>query len=103
MTHHDVFMHVSKSTGGGALMAVCLICRVVATCRNPDGAAELQELQSMHPDQLSIVQMDCTNEGSIAEAARQVSGSHSHLDLLLNVAGILHIPGKMSPGVLAQC
>ena len=42
--------------------------------------------------------MDCTKEDSIAQAAQQVSASCSHLDLLLNVAGILHIPGKMSPG-----
>ncbi|CAL5223686.1 g6237 [Coccomyxa viridis] len=71
--------------------------RVVATCRNPDGAAELQELQGRSSGRLDIVQLDCTDEGSIAEAASQVSGSHRHLDLLLNVAGILHIPGKMSP------
>ena len=44
------------------------------------------------------MQLDCTSEESIAEAVSQVSGSHKHLDLLLNVAGILHIPGKMSPG-----
>ena len=44
------------------------------------------------------MQLDCTDEASIAEAASQVSANHSHLDLLLNVAGILHIPGKMSPG-----
>ncbi len=70
----------------------------MATCRNPDGAAELQELQGRSSGRLDIVQLDCTDEGSIAEAASQVSGSHRHLDLLLNVAGILHIPGKMSPG-----
>jgi NAD(P)-dependent dehydrogenase (short-subunit alcohol dehydrogenase family) len=73
-------------------------CRVIATCRNPAGAAGLQELQRDHPEQLSVVALDCTSEESIAQAAEQVSGSHSHLDLLLNVAGILHIPGKMSPG-----
>ncbi len=44
------------------------------------------------------MQLDCTDEDSIAKAASQVLGSHRHLDLLLNVAGILHIPGKMSPG-----
>lgn len=44
------------------------------------------------------MQLDCTDEGSITKAASQVSGRHGHLDLLLNVSGILHIPGKMSPG-----
>ena len=73
-------------------------CRVVATCRNPDKAAELHRLQDCSNGRLDLVQLDCTSEESIAKAASQVSGTHRHLDLLLNVAGILHIPGKMSPG-----
>lgn len=48
------------------------------------------------------MQLDCTDEDSIANAASQVSGTHKHLDLLLNVAGILHVPGKMSPGQLQR-
>ncbi len=48
------------------------------------------------------MQLDCTDEDSIANAASQVSGAHKHLDLLLNVAGILHVPGKMSPGQLQR-
>jgi len=77
-------------------------CRVIATCRNPDKAAELQQLQSSSSGRLDIVQLDCTDEDSIANAASQVSGIHKHLDLLLNVAGILHVPGKMSPGQLQR-
>ncbi len=73
-------------------------CRVVATCRNPDGATELQQLQCSSSGRLDLVQLDCTDEASIADAAALVSARNSHLDLLLNVAGILHIPGKMSPG-----
>ena len=73
-------------------------CRVVAACRNPGGAAELQQLQDSSDGRLDLVQLDCTDEKSIANAVAQVSGNHRHLDLLLNVAGILHIPGKMSPG-----
>ena len=77
---------------------IVIACRVIATCRNPDGAADLQNMQSGSDGRLDIVQLDCTDEKSIANAASQVSHSHQHLDLLLNVAGILHVPGKMSPG-----
>ena len=27
-----------------------------------------------------------------------MSANHAHLDLLINVAGLLHIPGELSPG-----
>lgn len=32
-------------------------------------------------------------------AAAKVADQFSHLDMLLNVTGILHIPGKLSPGI----
>jgi NAD(P)-dependent dehydrogenase (short-subunit alcohol dehydrogenase family) len=44
-----------------------------------------------------VVQLDTGNEESIQAAAEQVSGLYSHLDLLLNVSGVLHVPGVMSP------
>lgn len=37
---------------------------------------------------------------ALQEAAKRVSTEHGHLDLLVNVAGLLHIPGKLSPGAL---
>lgn len=73
-------------------------CRVIAACRNPGQATQLAELEANSSGRLEIMQLDCTDEASIAKAAAQVSATHKHLDLLLNVAGILHIPGKMSPG-----
>ena len=33
-------------------------------------------------------------------AAKTVSQKFEHVHLLLNVAGILHVPGKLSPGAL---
>ncbi len=41
------------------------LCSVVATCRDPDGAAELQELARSHLDRLMILPMDVVDEGSI--------------------------------------
>ena len=46
--------------------------RVVATCRAPAAAQQLQALQQQHASQLEIVQLDSTDEGSIARAAEQV-------------------------------
>ncbi len=34
----------------------------------------------------------------LQEAAKRVSTQHGHLDLLVNVAGVLHLPGELSPG-----
>lgn len=70
---------------------------VVATCRDPDAASALHELASQHSGRLSIVRLDATDEASIQEAAKRVTTEHGHLDLLVNVAGLLHIPGKLSP------
>jgi NAD(P)-dependent dehydrogenase (short-subunit alcohol dehydrogenase family) len=94
-------MHARCDTLWQSLKLKMLLCRVVATCRSPEQATGLVELRSKHTE-LDIVRLDCTNEDSIADAAKQVSEKHKHLDLLLNVAGILHIPGKMSPGQSAH-
>lgn len=70
---------------------------VVATCRAPATAAGLHALQAQHgTGRLQIVQLDSTDEASIAAAAEQVAASHSHLDLLVNASGILH-DDSMSP------
>ncbi len=70
---------------------------VVATCRTPAAATGLQALQAEHGSgRLQIVQLDSTDDTSIAAAAQQVAASHSHLDLLINASGILH-DESMSP------
>lgn len=46
---------------------------VVATCRTPSAAEQLQALQREHaPGRLLVLQLDSTDEGSIAQAAEQV-------------------------------
>ncbi|KAL4540734.1 hypothetical protein Ndes2526B_g07568 [Nannochloris sp. 'desiccata'] len=70
---------------------------VIATCRNPSAATDLQLLKDHHQHRLHVVQLDTGNEASIHAAAEQVSEVHSHINLLLNVSGVLHIPGVMSP------
>lgn len=70
---------------------------VIATCRQPEFAVGLQELQSFHNDRLLVVQLDTTDERSIERAVHQVSARHSRLDTLINVSGVLHVPNILSP------
>ena len=93
---------------------------MVAACRNPDSCIELKNLQSKHSGSLQLVQLDVTSDASIAvriqevlcysmwrgpylsliqAAADQVSSKHSYLTLLINAAGLLHIPDLLSPGM----
>ncbi|KAK9803014.1 hypothetical protein WJX73_010890 [Symbiochloris irregularis] len=71
--------------------------KVVAACRNPDNADGLRDLQQQHSGNLSTVALDVTDEDSITAAAESVKKSHGHVNLLLNCAGVLHIPGELSP------
>ncbi len=71
---------------------------IVASCRDPDSASDLQSLQSAHgADRLHIIQLDSADERSIERAAAEIASRHRHVDLLMNVSGVLHIPGVMSP------
>lgn len=70
---------------------------MVATCRNPNNASELAKLRERHGKRVSIVPLDVTEEETIAAAAGVVREEFGSLDLLVNTAGILHIPKKMQP------
>ncbi|XP_047051225.1 C-factor-like [Lolium rigidum] len=71
--------------------------RVVATCRAPDSAAELQELRREHARRLTVLPLDVTDESTIEAAAAAVGETHGSLDLLINAAGILSIPNVIQP------
>eukprot|EP00877_Chromochloris_zofingiensis_P010569 jgi/Chrzof1/5766/Cz16g15030.t1 len=71
--------------------------RVIASCRQPSQSNELQQLQQQYPDRLQVVQLDVTDEASVNKAADAVTSQHSHLNLLINAAAVLHIPNKLSP------
>ncbi len=60
--------------------------RVLATCRNPDGAASLSLLSKNHPGLVTVERMDVTDHAQIdAVAARMADQS---IDVLINNAGI---------------
>ncbi|KAL4451642.1 hypothetical protein ABPG75_007304 [Micractinium tetrahymenae] len=75
---------------------------VIAGCRAPAAAAGLHALQAQHPGRLQLVQLDSTDESSIAAAAEQVAAFHAHLDLLINASGILHDDGMSPETALAR-
>ncbi|XP_076045695.1 C-signal-like [Oratosquilla oratoria] len=68
---------------------------VIACCRAPSQAEDLQKLKSEYENQVDIVKLDVTSESDIQEAAKYVSKCHGgKLDLLINSSGILHPSGR---------
>lgn len=67
---------------------------VIATCRNPDGAAELRGLAGQHPGRLTVLRLDVNQEEDIRGAAERVKESFGRLDLIVNSSAMLHPSGK---------
>ncbi|MEN9836232.1 MAG: hypothetical protein RL011_2425 [Pseudomonadota bacterium] len=63
---------------------------VIATARNPDGARELWEFEHTYPGRCRIVELDVTDNASIAKLATSLKG-HA-IDTLINNAGYLSSP-----------
>jgi NAD(P)-dependent dehydrogenase (short-subunit alcohol dehydrogenase family) len=63
--------------------------RVVATCRNPDGATELQQLQNDYSSRLVVLPLDVNIKES-CESVRDalISRDIQTIDILINNAGI---------------
>ncbi len=62
--------------------------QVLAGCRNPGEAADLQTLVSRHPDRLTVLPLDVTDGASIEAAVESVRSQVDGLDLLINNAGV---------------
>lgn len=62
---------------------------VIATARNLATCEELRSLQSQHPEQLRLLQLDVSEERSIELMASAVG--NTPVDLLINNAGVLHV------------
>ena len=60
--------------------------RVLAACRVPDAANELQELASRHPERIRILAIDVLNAAGVKKAAASLRDEP--IDLLLNNAGV---------------
>ena len=69
---------------------------VIAACRNPDTASNLQRLASEVGLQISIVGMDVANDSSVAAAASSISNTITGaLDLVVANAGHLNARGGL--------
>jgi NAD(P)-dependent dehydrogenase (short-subunit alcohol dehydrogenase family) len=67
--------------------------RVVATCRHPGRATDLNTLAGEHPGRLHVLPLDVASARSREELARElplVLGDDARLALLVNNAGVLH-------------
>lgn len=62
---------------------------VVGGVRDVESAAALHDLQSEHPDQLTIIQLDVTDPKSVTHAASKIAERVSYFDVLINNAGVL--------------
>jgi len=66
--------------------------RVFATCRRPTDAFELKALASQNSDRLRVLELDVQKENTITAAAEAVARETRELQLVVNVAGVLHGP-----------
>ena len=87
---------VGASRGLGLALSAALLQRstgrVVALARQPEEAPALMALQEASGGRLSCFSCDVTDYESLRAMAKHVKAEHEQIDLLLNVAGILHEP-----------
>lgn len=70
---------------------------LVACCRDPMSATELGDLAGSSSTEILIETLDVSRADSIAEAAERIAARRLRLDLLLNVAGLLHQGVSLQP------
>ncbi len=63
--------------------------RVVAACRLPGKARELNELAFAHPGHVKVLPVDLTRPASIVELAREAAMVVDSIDVAINNAGVL--------------
>ena len=61
--------------------------KVIAACRRPAEAVELNALAKEHPEHLSLIELDVADASSLKRLASQAAG-FAHIDVLINNAGI---------------
>src|ERR1017187_9536012 len=91
----DVILVTGANRGIGLAVAKVFLSegdKVFAACRNPKTATELQELKKKHPQNLELVEFDANSDKSVESAAKEVAKTTNHLDVLINMAGIMLKP-----------
>ena len=72
--------------------------KVVACCRTPTTATELNNVAANYPDRVVILPLDVEDQISIDTLASTIATEYQRVDALFNVAGILGDGGKTTPG-----
>ncbi|XP_030642996.1 uncharacterized protein LOC115823124 [Chanos chanos] len=67
---------------------------VIATCRNPEVAADLATLSAQHPGRVTVLKLDVNREDDIKNAAETVKSAFGKVDLVINSSALLHPSGK---------
>lgn len=70
---------------------------VFATARHARASTPLADLARAHEGRLTAVEMDVTDEPSLAAAAGTVAAQTARLDLVMNCAGLLHDGAGVGP------
>jgi NAD(P)-dependent dehydrogenase (short-subunit alcohol dehydrogenase family) len=99
----DLTIFVTGAGGGiGLALAAGLLekgCRVFAGAHRP-GEGSLAELSRVHGARLAIVPIDVGSDESVAHAESLVAERADHVDLVLNVAGMLGDIETAMPGAI---
>jgi NAD(P)-dependent dehydrogenase (short-subunit alcohol dehydrogenase family) len=96
MTEKDVVLVTGSSTGFGRLMSIALARRgyqVVASMRDVTGrnrqhAADLKELRQKENLQLSVTELDVTDDRSVDGAVERIVHDAGRIDVVVNNAGV---------------
>ncbi|MCO5554388.1 hypothetical protein L7F22_007918 [Adiantum nelumboides] len=75
---------------------------VYGTARNPDASEGLQALKRRHPIRCELATMDVTKEETVEALAKEIHEKYGRLDLIVNCAGILHIPNEIKPETIVE-
>ena len=67
---------------------------ILATCRRPGVADELQQVAAQHPDRVKVLQLDVIDSQSIDGCVDEVRQHTDGLDMLINNAGIMALPDR---------
>lgn len=87
------------SKGIGLQFCKSLLCRsktsvVIATCRSPERAEILLDLQKENTERFHVQKLDVTKTVDIENVSKFVTEHFGRLDLLINSAGMLHPSGR---------
>ncbi len=61
---------------------------IIATCRNPDAAGELQDLQRDHPDTVVIKRLDVTHYESLGRFVESIKVGQTNLRIMQTLYGV---------------